>query len=110
MFSPAGEFFRPSMQLGSNESGGGRACTVILGKDKKIDNLNYELNIHACAKCGNCMAECPAYLVTKERSLYCERENCPGQETTGRAESDSGRGKCGLYVHALQSLRRDMSD
>ena len=42
----------------------GRTATALLGKDKKIDSLNYELNLHACAKCGNCLAECPAYLVT----------------------------------------------
>ena len=58
-------FFKPAMQLlGATSPVVGRVCTVILGKDKKIDSLNYELNIHACAKCGNCMAECPAYLVT----------------------------------------------
>ena len=67
VFQPG--FFRPAMQLlGATSPVVGRACTVILGKDKKIDNLNYELNIHACAKCGNCMAECPAYLVTRNEA------------------------------------------
>ncbi len=67
VFQPG--FFRPSMQLlGATSPVVGRACTVILGKDKKVDNLNYELNIHACAKCGNCMAECPAYLVTRNEA------------------------------------------
>src|SRR4030042_5559926 len=35
-----------------------------MGKDKKVDNLDFELTTHACAKCGNCIAVCPAYLVT----------------------------------------------
>jgi FAD/FMN-containing dehydrogenase/NAD-dependent dihydropyrimidine dehydrogenase PreA subunit len=43
----------------------GKVATTLLGKDKKIDSLDLELSIHACAKCGNCMAVCPAYLVTK---------------------------------------------
>jgi len=43
----------------------GKTATLILGKNKKIDSLDLELSTHACAKCGNCMAVCPAYLVTK---------------------------------------------
>ena len=63
-------FFKPAMQLlGAMSPVVGRACTLVLGKDKKIDNLDYELNLHACAKCGNCIAECPAYLVTKNEAL-----------------------------------------
>jgi FAD/FMN-containing dehydrogenase/ferredoxin len=68
VFKPG--FFKPAMGLlGATSPVVGRACTLILGKDKKIDSLNYELNLHACAKCGNCMAECPAYLVTKNEAL-----------------------------------------
>jgi FAD/FMN-containing dehydrogenase/ferredoxin len=68
VFKPG--FFRPAMQLlGGMSPVVGRACTLVLGKDKKIDNLDYELNLHACAKCGNCMAECPAYLVTKNEAV-----------------------------------------
>jgi FAD/FMN-containing dehydrogenase/NAD-dependent dihydropyrimidine dehydrogenase PreA subunit len=44
----------------------GKAAVAFLGKNKKIDNLDLELSTHACAKCGNCMAVCPAYLVTKD--------------------------------------------
>ena len=63
-------FFGPSMQLlGVMSPVVGRASTLILGKDKKIDGLNYELNLHACAKCGNCLAECPAYLVTGNEAV-----------------------------------------
>ncbi len=42
----------------------GKIATLLLGKDKKVDSLDFELSTHACAKCGNCMAVCPAYLVT----------------------------------------------
>lgn len=42
----------------------GRISTLLLGKSKKVDNLDAELSLHACAKCGNCMAVCPSYLVT----------------------------------------------
>ena len=42
----------------------GKAATILLGKNKKLDSLDIELSTHACAKCGNCMAVCPAYLVT----------------------------------------------
>jgi len=63
-------FFKPAMQLlGATSPVVGRALTLVLGKDKKIDNLDYELNLHACAKCGNCLAECPAYLVTKNEAV-----------------------------------------
>ena len=42
----------------------GKIATMFLGKDQKVDNLDFELTTHACAKCGNCIAVCPAYLVT----------------------------------------------
>jgi Na+-translocating ferredoxin:NAD+ oxidoreductase RnfC subunit len=42
----------------------GKIATMLLGKNKKLDSLDVELSTHACAKCGNCMAVCPAYLVT----------------------------------------------
>jgi ferredoxin len=68
VFKPG--FFRPAMQLlGGMSPVVGRACTLVLGKDKKVDSLDYELNLHACAKCGNCLAECPAYLVTKNEAV-----------------------------------------
>ena len=47
----------------------GRAATSLLGKEKKIDCLDYELSMHACAKCGNCIAVCPAYLVTQNEAV-----------------------------------------
>jgi ferredoxin len=47
----------------------GSIATLFLGKDKKIDNLDFELTTHACAKCGNCIAVCPAYLVTKNEEM-----------------------------------------
>ncbi len=47
----------------------GKVATILLGKDKKIDSLDLELSTHACAKCGNCMAVCPAYLVTRNEAV-----------------------------------------
>lgn len=47
----------------------GKIATLILGMNKKVDNLDYELTTHACAKCGNCIAVCPAYLVTGNEAL-----------------------------------------
>jgi FAD/FMN-containing dehydrogenase/ferredoxin len=47
----------------------GEITTIFLGKHKKVDNLDYEISLHACAKCGNCMAECPAYLITKNEAV-----------------------------------------
>jgi ferredoxin len=68
VFKPG--FFGPAMQvMGAWSPVVGRTATAFLGKDKKISNLNYELNLHACAKCGNCLAECPAYLVTGNEAV-----------------------------------------
>jgi FAD/FMN-containing dehydrogenase/NAD-dependent dihydropyrimidine dehydrogenase PreA subunit len=68
IFHPA--LFGPAMQFLALASPViGRATTSLLGKDKKVDNLDYELSMHACAKCGNCMAVCPAYLVTGKEAL-----------------------------------------
>jgi len=47
----------------------GRIATMLLGKTKKVDNLDYEMTTHACAKCGNCIAVCPAYLVTGNEAV-----------------------------------------
>ncbi|MBN1663643.1 MAG: FAD-binding protein [Deltaproteobacteria bacterium] len=47
----------------------GKTATLFMGKDKKVDSLDFELTTHACAKCGNCIAVCPAYLVTKNEEV-----------------------------------------
>ena len=47
----------------------GRLATALLGRDEKIDKLDLELSLHACAKCGNCLAVCPAYLVTGNEAV-----------------------------------------
>jgi ferredoxin len=47
----------------------GKIATMIFGKDTKIDELDLELSTHACAKCGNCIAVCPAYLVTRNEAV-----------------------------------------
>jgi FAD/FMN-containing dehydrogenase/NAD-dependent dihydropyrimidine dehydrogenase PreA subunit len=41
----------------------------VASRHKKVDSLDYELSMHACAKCGNCIAVCPAYLVTNNEAL-----------------------------------------
>ena len=64
VFHPA--FFGPAMQLMM------LMAPVVgkgAGKHKKLDSLDYELSMHACAKCGNCIAVCPAYLVTNNEGL-----------------------------------------
>jgi FAD/FMN-containing dehydrogenase/ferredoxin len=47
----------------------GKIATLFLGKAKKVDTLDLEQTTHACAKCGNCIAVCPAYLVTGNEEL-----------------------------------------
>lgn len=47
----------------------GRAATLLLGRDEPLDSLDLELSTHACAKCGNCIAVCPAYLVTQNEAV-----------------------------------------
>jgi FAD/FMN-containing dehydrogenase/NAD-dependent dihydropyrimidine dehydrogenase PreA subunit len=68
VFQPA--VFGPSMRLMVVMAPViGRVATTLLGKDKKLDSLDFELSVHACAKCGNCMAVCPAYLVTQNEAV-----------------------------------------
>ena len=47
----------------------GKTATLIFGKDNHADELDLELSTHACAKCGNCIAVCPAYLVTHDEAV-----------------------------------------
>lgn len=47
----------------------GKLATAFFGKVKKVDDLDFELMTHACAKCGNCIAVCPAYLVTGNEEM-----------------------------------------
>jgi len=47
----------------------GKTATLFFGKDELIDELDLELSTHACAKCGNCIAVCPAYLVTHNEAV-----------------------------------------
>jgi FAD/FMN-containing dehydrogenase/ferredoxin len=68
VFHPA--FFGPAMRLlGLTAPLTGKAITLSLGKNKKVDSLDYELSMHACARCGNCLAVCPVYLVTKNEAM-----------------------------------------
>ncbi len=47
----------------------GKIVTMLLGKEKKVDSLDYELSLRACARCGSCLANCPAYLVTGNEAV-----------------------------------------
>jgi FAD/FMN-containing dehydrogenase/ferredoxin len=70
----------------------GRVATTLLGKEKKVDCLDYELSVHACAKCGNCVAVCPAYLVTQNEAVTAKGKIALAKkllagETVGRDEA-----------------------
>ena len=68
VFHPA--IFGPSMRLLALMAPVvGKVATTLLGKERKVDCLDYELSMHACAKCGNCVAVCPAYLVTQNEAV-----------------------------------------
>ena len=47
----------------------GKVITLFMGKEKHVDSLDYELSLHACARCGSCLSECPAYLVTGNEAV-----------------------------------------
>ncbi|HEY94431.1 MAG TPA: FAD-binding protein [Dehalococcoidia bacterium] len=47
----------------------GKLITMLLGEEKQVDKLDYELSLHACARCGSCLSECPAYLVTGNEAV-----------------------------------------
>jgi FAD/FMN-containing dehydrogenase/NAD-dependent dihydropyrimidine dehydrogenase PreA subunit len=68
LFNPGIFGFLMSVMVGTAPVTG-KVATVLFGKDKQIDSLDYELTLHACAKCGNCMAVCPAYLITKNEAV-----------------------------------------
>lgn len=42
---------------------------ALLKNEKIIDSLDLEISTRACARCGNCMAVCPAYLITKNEKV-----------------------------------------
>ena len=68
LFNPA--FFNISMSILSLFSPVvGKAIIMLFGENRKVDSLDFELTTHACAKCGNCIAVCPAYLVTKDEAV-----------------------------------------
>ncbi len=50
----------------------GPLATIFLGKNKNVgsaDTLDKKLNAYACAKCGSCLAVCPAYLITGDEGV-----------------------------------------
>ena len=68
VFLPAIFGFLMNMMIGLSPVLG-KISTIFLGKEKKVDKLDYALSLHACARCGSCIAECPAYLVTGNESV-----------------------------------------
>ena len=88
----------------------GKAATIVLGKDRKVDQLDFELSVHACAKCGNCLAVCPAYLVTQNEAVSAKGKLALAKKLLNNKKVTPGRsGQC-LHVHALQGLRGDLPD
>jgi len=91
IFRPA--VFGPSMRLMVLMAPvSGRVATALLGKERKVDCLDFELSVHACAKCGNCVAVCPAYLVTQNESVTAKGKIALAKkllagETVGRDEA-----------------------
>jgi FAD/FMN-containing dehydrogenase/ferredoxin len=78
----------------------GKIVTTVLGKDKKADNLDYELSLHACAKCGNCMAVCPAYLVTKNEAVTAKGKIALGKKLlTGKTVTQEEASNAFLCMH-----------
>jgi FAD/FMN-containing dehydrogenase/NAD-dependent dihydropyrimidine dehydrogenase PreA subunit len=63
LFSPFVFGVLIQLLIGVSPAAGG-LVRLVFGKNKKLDSLDIELSTHACAKCGNCLAVCPAYLVT----------------------------------------------
>jgi len=82
----------------------GRMVRMIFGKDQKLDSLDAELSTHACAKCGNCIAVCPAYLVTGNEAITARGKLALGKKTAGRQKRNPGRSCPGFHVYALQEL------
>ncbi|MBN1644035.1 MAG: FAD-binding protein [Dehalococcoidales bacterium] len=78
----------------------GKIATVSLGKDKKIDSLDYELSLHACAKCGNCIAVCPAYLVTGNEALTAKGKIALARKLlNGQTVTEEEAGNAFLCMH-----------
>lgn len=68
LFHPA--FFLPAVQLLIYTAPIiGKIANRLLGENKKVTSLDLELSTYACAKCGNCLAVCPAYLVTGDEKI-----------------------------------------
>lgn len=94
VFRPA--VFAPAMRLMALAAPVvGGAATALLGRDRKVDSLDYELSMHACAKCGNCMAVCPAYLVTGNEGMTAKgkislaRKLLDGKEVTAEEAANA---------------------
>ncbi len=86
----------------------GPAARLVFGKDKKLGRLDYELSLHACARCGNCTAVCPAYLVSHDEALTARgkialaKKLLAGREEVTRAEA-AGAFLC-LHCRACEEV------
>ncbi len=47
----------------------GPVVTLLLGRNRKVSQLDKMLSTYACAKCGSCLAVCPAYLITGDEGV-----------------------------------------
>ncbi len=48
----------------------GRIIALLLGRNKKAGGeLDIKLSTYTCAKCGSCLAVCPAYLITGDERV-----------------------------------------
>ena len=57
---------------------------------RRLTSLDFELTTHACAKCGNCIAVCPAYLVTRMKRSR-QKGRSPWQKSLSKAERSPGK-------------------
>lgn len=68
----------------------GKLATILFGHDRYIDNLDQELSLHACAQCGNCIAVCPAYLITHNELTTAKGKIALAKKLSNNAKSVTG--------------------
>ncbi len=74
---------------------------------RKIDSLDFELTTHACAKCGNCIAVCPAYLVTKNEEVTAKGKIALAKKLIEGKDSDAEEAKmylCACIAKACEEI------
>ena len=88
----------------------GKPLTAFWERSRKSTTWIIELNLHACAKCGNCMAECPAYLVTGNEAVTAKGKIALAKKLLAGQKVTQRRSNHRVYVHALQRLRGNLPD